>query len=587
MAFSKSFLEEVKDRNDIGELISLYLPLKKAGSNLVGLCPFHSEKTPSFTVFPGPQNYYCFGCGAGGDVITFVMQTEGFDYPSAVEFLAKRAGLEVVEENSHKKPGVSKERIIYATREAARFFYAYLTGEQGGTARDYLKNRGISNLTIRRFGIGASPEGWDCLYKHLAEKGFNLEEMRAAFLVGLTKNNKPYDIFRNRLMFPVMDISGNVVAFSARRLNEEDERKYINTSDTPAFKKSRVLFGLNIAKNTKDRTLIICEGAMDAITLQQAGFSNACATLGTSITDSHARAVARIAKTVFLAYDVDKAGQDATERAISKLGEAGVTAKIIPLGSEAKDPDDFIKKYGGEAFKKLLVGAESRSEYEINRILAGKNLNSPDEKVAAAREICAHIATLGTKTEIEIYAKMASDKLKVNKDALLEDIARVRRKNYRKEKQKFTETVLRDAVGLGDKLNRDKARFSSAAAVEEKILALLIIRPDLAAEAARGIDETMFLSGIAKKAFSVFKEDFESGRKPDISGEVFTKDETAWLAKITAERERLDDSTPALLAGLVEKLKKNKETLEAEQKIAENPAEGLASYIDSLKKRKT
>ncbi|MBP5658159.1 MAG: DNA primase, partial [Clostridia bacterium] len=280
MAFSNAFLEEVKEKNDIIEVVGRQVQLKRAGSNYVGLCPFHSEKTPSFTVFPATQSYYCFGCGAGGDAVTFVMQTEGLDYPAAIEALANRAGIPVEEDSS--RPGersVKKQRVIEATREAGRFFYAKLNSAEGAAAREYLKRREISDLTIKRFGIGYAPDAGFELTRYLRGKGFTEEELKASFLSGVSKKGNLYDIFRNRIMFPVFDLAGNPVAFSARRLNEADERKYVNTSDTPAFKKSKILFGLNIAKSTSDGTLILCEGAVDAIALHQAGFDNACATL--------------------------------------------------------------------------------------------------------------------------------------------------------------------------------------------------------------------------------------------------------------------------------------------------------------------
>ena len=243
MAFSSAFLEEVKEKNEITEVVSRHVALKRAGSNFVGLCPFHSEKTPSFTVFPATQSFYCFGCGAGGDAVTFVMQTEGLDYPAAVEMLANRAGIPMEDDGTQRgERTVKKQRVIDATREAGRFFYAQLMSPSGTAAREYLAKREITDLTIKRFGIGYAPDNGFALTNHLRQKGFSDEELKASFLSGVSKKGNLYDIFRNRIMFPVFDIAGNPVAFSARRLNEADERKYVNTSDTPAFKKSKILF---------------------------------------------------------------------------------------------------------------------------------------------------------------------------------------------------------------------------------------------------------------------------------------------------------------------------------------------------------
>ena len=292
MAFSKPFLEEVKRRNNLTDLISRFVPLKRAGSNMVGCCPFHSEKTPSFTVFPATESYYCFGCGAGGDAITFVMQSEGLEYREAVEQLAKLAGVPLEEEQNDRgrplAPAVKKDRLFAVNKAAARFFYAKLQSPEGEYARAYLQKRRFSDTTVKRFGIGYAPAGWDGLCKHLHAQGFTDLEISTAFLGRAGKNGSMFDLFRNRLMFPIFDLTGEVVAFSGRRLSEDDERKYVNTSDTPVFKKSRVLFGLNFAKNDAQDGLILCEGAPDCIAMQQAGFGNAIATLGTAITGEHA-----------------------------------------------------------------------------------------------------------------------------------------------------------------------------------------------------------------------------------------------------------------------------------------------------------
>lgn len=589
MTFSKTFLEEVKERNDIEEVINRYVPLKRAGANMVGLCPFHSEKTPSFTVFSASKSFYCFGCQTGGDVVSFVMRMEGMDYPEAVEFLANRAGVPIQEENGYSPPAVrvKKERIVEAMREAGRFYHSRLFTEKGKTALEYVKKRDITNLTVKRFGIGFAPDGWDNLYTHLKEKGFTDDEMKAAFLVGVSKNNTYFDIFRNRLMFPVFDLTGNPVAFSARRLNENDERKYINTSDTPAFKKSKILFGLNIAKNSSEGSLILCEGAVDAVMLHQAGFSNACATLGTSITDDHARIISRIAKTVYLAYDIDKAGRLATEKAISKLNQVGVAVKIINLGDETKDPDEFIKKYGADAFRRRLTGSEGQTEYLINQILSKYALNLPDEKAMAAREVCAYLATINSGTELEIYASSAAAKLGVGKEVLLEDIKRQQRISTRSEKKKFAEKALSEIQGFGDRTNKDKVRFLAAATIEEKILGIILSRPDLGPYACQKLTGDHFITEFNKRVFEFFLEDFKGGKQPDISREgYFSQNEISAIVKTMAQREGVDDNSQKVLDEYIEKLKRQKEIREGEEKIKENPLEGLTDYIEQLRKRK-
>ena len=412
MAFSQAFIEEIKNRNGIEEIISRYLTLKRAGSNVVGLCPFHNEKSPSFTVFPATRTFYCFGCGAGGDVISFVMRAENLDYREAVEYLAKLSGVPIEEEQDGRveKSTVNRERIYAVTKAAARFFVSALNSPEGEKARQYLiEKRKFTPATLRRFGIGYAPDSWDALTKKLLADGFTVDEMKTAFLCSISKKGNPFDIFRNRIMFPIFDITGEVVAFSGRRLNENDERKYVNTSDTPIFKKSRVLFGLNIAKNTEDGTLILCEGSPDAIAMHQAGFGNAIATLGTAITAEHARIIARYAKTVYLAYDIDKAGRKATMKGIDLLNQVGVSTKIIDLGKNEKDPDEFIKAHGAEAFKLKLKGSSGQVDYKIDEILSRYDLSIPDQKLHAADEMTTFLSTLFPEVQRDVSAGRAAE----------------------------------------------------------------------------------------------------------------------------------------------------------------------------------
>ncbi|MBQ6183780.1 MAG: DNA primase [Clostridia bacterium] len=587
MAFSNAFLEEVKEKNDIIEVVGRQVPLKRAGSNYVGLCPFHSEKTPSFTVFPATQSYYCFGCGAGGDAVTFVMQTEGLDYPAAIEALANRAGIPVEEDGARTgERSVKKQRVIGATREAGRFFYAKLMSAEGAAAREYLKRREISDLTIKRFGIGYAPDTGFELTRYLRDKGFTEEELKASFLSGVSKKGNLYDIFRNRIMFPVFDLAGSPVAFSARRLNEADERKYVNTSDTPAFKKSRILFGLNIAKSTSDGTLILCEGAVDAIALHQAGFDNACATLGTAITPEHARIIARFAKTAYLAYDIDKAGRAATDKAMHYLNEVGVATKIINLGTEAKDPDEYIKKYGADSFRRRLKGSEGQNEYTLNTIIGKYNMDIPDEKAFAAREVTSFLASLSSGAERDIYTSYAAGKLGINPAMLADDVRRAAAYLRKKNKNDYDENMKRDAEGFGDKVNRDRVRFSSAATLEERILGIMITHPDLAPDAAGKLTENSFVTEFGRRVFAAFEESFRKGSAPQISTHGFTPAETARISRMMAQRETAHENSASVLDELITKLGRQKEMTEADEKIKEDPASSLADYIEKLRDKK-
>lgn len=588
MAFSQRFLEEIRERNDIEEVIGQYVPLKRAGSNLVGLCPFHNERTPSFTVFPGTRSFYCFGCSTGGDVFTFVMRSQNLDYPEAVEFLAKRAGIPIEEDEFRKseKPLVKKERIIEVTTEAARFFRDMLFSPQGEAARRYLlENRRLTSATIKHFGIGYAPDSWDALTRHLTEKGFTPLELTTAFLSGTGKSGKLFDIFRNRIMFPIFDAQGEVVAFSGRRLNEADERKYVNTSDTPAFNKRKLLFGLHIAKNTKDATLILCEGAVDAIALHQAGFSNAVATLGTALTSDHARLIAKYAKTVFLAYDVDSAGKTATMKGIALLNQVGVDTKIISWGSDAKDPDEYIKKHGADAFRNKLIGAIGQVDYKINEILAKYNNSVPDEKIRALGELTDFISDFWNRSEREIYAARAAELLSLTKAAVLEDVERKAKIKERRQKKAFAEKSIQASEGFGDRVNPNKLRFSAEAKLEEAILGIMLLCTDLAPKAMAELDEDCFVTEFNRRVFNLFKEEFSEAKEAVLSKNgILSQDEISAVARYIASRRRLNENSEEVLLSYIHTLKEQKKKRDYEKKIEENPLEGLTEYINLKKK---
>ena len=590
MAYSREFLEEIKNRNSLEEVIGRVVTLKRAGANLVGRCPFHSEKTPSFTVFPATNSYYCFGCGAGGDVVTFVMDTEGLDYREATEALAKRAGIKVEEDPSKRsaEPTVKRDRLLELNREAARYFYISLLAPEAEHARAYLQQRRFSSATVKRFGIGYSPGGYNApLCNHLIEKGFTPFEIRSAFLGGEGKNGRLYDMFRNRIVFPIFDISGDVVAFSARRLNEEDERKYINTSDTPVFKKSKVLFGLNIAKNSEAGSLILCEGSPDAIAMHQAGFDNAIATLGTAITPDHARIIARYTRTVYLAYDIDKAGRKATLKGIDLLNQVGVDTKIINLGTDTKDPDEFIKKYGAAAFKAKLNGSTGQIDYKIDEIISRHDITVAEDKLRAVNEITQFIATLASMPEREVYASRAAEKLGLTAESLRTEIERTAKKQTYKERKEQTKKALDTQSGFGATANTDKLRFSSEAAHEEAILGILLIRSDFGPTAVEQLTEDDFATALNKKIFSLFREEFAAGEQPLLSKDgVLTAREIGSLENCRAARLELGDNTITALESHIRALKDLRNRAEYDKKIEQSPASALSEYLLSVKNKK-
>ena len=595
MAFTREFLEELKLRNNIEEVIGRVVTLKRAGSNLVGNCPFHSERTPSFTVFPATSSYYCFGCGAGGDVVTFVMQTENIEYPEAIEFLAKRAGIKVEENYEARKeqvPTVKRDRMFELNKEAARFFYKSLLAPSGANARAYLEQRQFTSTTIKRFGIGYAPDapyGKAPLCDHLMSLGFTPFEISSAFLGGESKKNgRMYDMFRNRLMFPVFDVNGEVVAFSGRRLNEEDERKYINTSDTPVFKKSRILFGLNIAKNTDSGTLILCEGAPDAIAMHQAGFDNAIATLGTAITSEHARIIARYCRTVYLAYDIDKAGRRATLKGIDLLNQVGVDTKIINLGNEAKDPDEYIKKFGANSFRAKLTGSSGQIDYRIDEIISRFDVTVAEDKLRAVDEITSFISTFASRPEREVYASRAAEKLGLTFTSMHEEVERKAKRQESKAKKTVVNNALREQSGFGGSANTDKLRFSSEASHEEAILGLLLIRSDFGPEAVKRLTEDDFATSLNKKIFTLFHDEFVEGREVLLSKDgVLTPREIGALENCRASRLALGDITLTALNSHIDALKTLRERNDYDKKIEQDPASALNEYLNKIKNKKS
>ena len=591
MAYSREFIEEIKARNSIEEVVGRVVQLKRSGSRLMGSCPFHSERTPSFCVFTDTSSYYCFGCGAGGDVVTFVMQTEGLDYREAVEELAKRAGIDVPDDPSvhtNSQPTVKRDRMYDINREAARYFYKALLSPEGAHAREYLQKRRFSSTTIKRFGIGYSPGGYNApLCSYLIAKGFTPFEIRTAFLGGEGKNGRLYDMFRNRVVFPIFDVNGEVCAFSARRLNEEDERKYINTNDTPVFKKSKVLFGMNIAKNSKEGSIIMCEGAPDCIAMHQAGFDNAAATLGTAITSEHARLIAKYTKKVFLAYDIDAAGRRATMKGIDLLNQVGVDTKIIDLGTDTKDPDEFIKKYGADAFRAKLKGSTGQIDYKIETIVSSHDITVAEDKLRAVNEVAAFIATIASRPEREIYSSRAAELLGISFEAMRTEAERLAKSVQRRSHKDEIKKALDEQSGLGATANSDKLRFSSEASHEEAVLGILLIRPDLGPSAAKELQPEDFATALNKKIYGLFAEDLAEGREADVSKDgALTAREAGALEGYRAARLQLGDNTEAALMSHIKALKEFRTSRDYEKKIKESPADALGEYIDSIKKKK-
>ena len=560
----REIIDEIVFRNDIVDVVGSYVTLKRAGSNFSGLCPFHNEKTPSFTVFPATKSCWCFGCGSGGDVITFIMRTENLDYVEALEYLAARAGITIPEDDSaYNEQGVSRKRIYAMNLEAAKFFRNCLMDKElGSEALSYLcESRKLSMITVKRFGLGYSPNDFGMLTSHLKRLGYTDEEMQTGFLAGKSqKTGRSYDYYRNRVIFPIIDTSGNIVAFGGRVM-DDSKPKYLNTSDTPAFKKSRHLFALNFAKKHCEEYMILCEGYMDVIALHEAGFENAVATLGTAITSEQARIFAKYTKKVVICYDSDSAGQNATQKAIRLLGEVGVEVRILKL-SGAKDPDEYIKKFGAENFRRLLGDSKTGFEYNIEKIISAHDMSLVEEKVKASSEVCSLIAGVFSKVERDIYVRRAAEVLQINAEALSSDVERMRRKIEREQKNAESKEALLSVKHIGDRVNYDAAKNIKATANEEAILGLMLIFDEFRSEVVKSelLSEDDFITDFSRRVFLTMREleNSEGGFSKALLGQFFSIDEIGRIEKMEIDRRALARNDREVLISCIDGLKNEK-----------------------------
>ena len=584
----REIVEEIIYRNDIEEVISSYVTLKRAGSNFSGLCPFHSEKTPSFTVFSATKSFYCFGCGAGGDVVTFIMKAENLDYPSALEFLAKRAGITIPQNSSYHEKGVSRTRIYDMNLAAAKFFRQCLFDPKyGGEALDYLsKKRRLSGAVIKHFGLGYSPNEFGMLTDHMKKLGFTDEELTVGFLCGKSqKNGRTYDYFRNRVMFPIIDVSGNIIAFGGRVM-DDSKPKYLNTSDTPGFKKSKNLFALNYAKKNCSEQLILCEGYMDVIALHAAGFENAVATLGTAITPDQARLISKYTKKVLISYDMDEAGRRAADKAMRLLADVGVDVKILRMNG-AKDPDEYIKTFGADKFRQVIEKSQSGFEYKLDAVLAKYDVTVPDDKIKAAAELCKIIASVYSVVERAVYIAAVADKLGLPSDVIKNDVERIRSGLIKQYKAKEGHDVQMTAKNIGDRINPDAAKNIQAASAEEAILGLMLLLDDHRAKAASGeagISGDDFFTDFGRRVFEaiVELESSEGGFMYSLLGESFSSDEMGRIQLMEQKRRQLSSNGADVFEACIRTLKSAK----AKETESEDWMSALAKKQESIKQRK-
>ena len=475
MAFPPSFIDELVARNPIEDVVGRYVNLRRSGANLFGLCPFHGEKTASFSVAPDKGIYYCFGCHKGGGVINFQMEVEGLSYPDAVRVLANRVGMEVPEDEQYQSRYRQQERLWALSKEAARFFHSQLYAPVGKPALEYALGRGMSKSILTTFGVGYAPDSWDNLVKAMRAKGYTDEELKESGLVSVSqKNGNIFDRFRDRLMFPIIDVRGNVIGFGGRIIKKDsDAAKYLNSPETLIFNKRKNLFGLNLAKKSKAGFLILVEGNIDVVTLHQYGFDNAIASLGTSLTEEQAALMTRYAEQVILIYDGDKAGQNATQRAIPILEKAGLQVKVLQM-KDAKDPDEYLKKFGADKFKLLLEGSSNRVEYQLNAIARKYDIREDDQKVKFINEATDFISTLSNAVQREIYGHRVAEAAGISYDALKLEVNKAYKRRIAREKKKQERIDLAPAQAHQPKSREIRYENMKSAMAEEGVLGLIM-----------------------------------------------------------------------------------------------------------------
>ena len=516
MAFPPSFIDELTARNPMEDVVGQYVSLKRSGSNLFGLCPFHGEKPASFSVNPDKGIYYCFGCHKGGGVINFQMEIEGLSYPDAVRTLAKRAGMEVPEDEQYQSRYRQQERLWALSKEAARFFNAQLYTDAGREGLEYAQKRGMPQPILTKFGIGFAPNSWDALVNAMRAKGYTDEELKATGLVSVSaKNGRIYDRFRNRLMFPIIDVRGNVIGFGGRVMDDSTP-KYLNSPETLIFNKRRNLFALNLAKKSKLGYLILVEGYMDAIALHQYGFDCAVASLGTSLTEEHAALLTRYTEEVVLIYDGDQAGQNATQRAIPMLEKAGLKVKVLQM-RDAKDPDEYLKKFGADRFRILLEESSNRVEYQLRAIQRKYDLKIDEQRVAFISEAADFVSSLSNAVQREVYGTRVAEAASISYEAMKIEVDKAYKRRLYREKKKQEQVSLSPARNLQPRSKTIRYDNMKSAMAEEAILAMVLKEPALLAQTG-SLTLEMFSVPLLGRAYGQLQDRFQKGLEVSLTG---------------------------------------------------------------------
>lgn len=579
MAFPEAFLDELIARNPIEDVVSQYVNLKRSGSNLFGLCPFHGEKTPSFSVSPDKGIYYCFGCHKGGSVINFEMEIEGLSYPDAVRALAKRAGLEVPEDEQYQSRYRQQERLWALHKEAARFFHSRLYAPIGANALQYATGRGMPKSILTKFGIGYAPDSWTDLVDYLRSKNYTDQELRDSGLVTVSqKNGNLFDRFRDRLMFPIIDVRGNVIGFGGRIMNNTDKSaaKYLNSPETLIFNKRKNLFALNLAKKSKLGYLILVEGYMDAIALHQYGFDCAVASLGTALTEDGANLLSRYTEQVVLIYDGDEAGQNATQRAIPILEKAGLQVKVLKM-RDAKDPDEYLKKFGADRFRILLEESANRVEYQLNAILKKYDLRDDEQKVQYLQESAGLIGSLSSAVQREVYGGRVAEAAGISEDAMRLEVNRALKRRTYQEKKKQEKIDLSPARNLQPKEKSIRYSNLRSARAEEMIIAQVLREPALFAQIP-DLQPEIFSSEFLGRAFRQLRDRYHQGLDVSLGGlSDFTAEEMSHLAGISQQQGPVNERSLLDCANIIR---------EEYQKSQTKTEDDLMRFREKLQKSK-
>lgn len=579
-----SFIEQLVSNCDIEDIISSYVNIKKTGRNSKALCPFHSEKTPSFVVYGDTQSYFCFGCGAGGDVISFIMQAENLEYVEAIKFLASRVGMTVPEDGIDDSKSQLKQKILEINKETARFFNSCLKQPIGQKGYQYLKNRQLSDKIITTFGLGFAPDSWDSLIIHLRNKGFTDEEMISACVVVKNKNGGIYDQFRNRVMFPIIDLRGNVIAFGGRVL-DDSKPKYLNSADTLVFKKTRNLYSLNFAKNYINEKVILAEGYMDVIAIYSAGFKNVVATLGTALTEEQSRLISKYAKEVVIAYDSDEAGQKATRRAINLLSEASLTSKVLKMEG-AKDPDEYIKKYSAKRFEMLIDGATDVIDHELNVLKEKFDLKTSEGKIQYLKKAVLILADIKNPLEREVYASNVARETGSMVDTILSQVQNVNKQRYKiKEKREWRDIEQNKAL-IKDKINPQKKTNLKEALAEEYIIAFLFRHPDYIPVCLNKMNIDNFVTDFNKRIFNALINLYEQQLDISLSALVksFSHEEISAISGVLARNSNIYNNVDTINE-YINVLKEYSQKLKKEDIITADEDE-LEKYRLKLKAKK-